>query len=316
MSLFSSTIMSDPNEADRLQVSRFNFGSGEMLFMRLCFAVLVFFAIKWEVGSLRDINVTKTTGLANFAFLQPKLEALRDLSDSVGLWQIVTGVGLLFYVANILPVLGLLPALFFSIAIGTLANSGGAMNHSTQLVSMILLGQFLVYAVGVHRLVPTSLLSWLKPSVPLQQRVIYVSLVIFAAGYVVCGLVKLANSDGEWIQRVPWLAVELQKTNWNQYYDTLKPIPDTLQRVVDLMSNHPNLARIFFAGGLFIELFAFLILIGRRTALVYGLLIIVMHLSISSLMQLDFWYHMAAAMIFLVNIPGIPKTFSKWKMGL
>lgn len=316
MSLFSSNIMSDPNEADRMPVAKFNFGSGEMLFMRLCFAVLIFVAIKWEVGSLGPVDVKKVTGLANFEFMQPKLNALRDLSESIGLWKIVTGVGLLFYVANILPVLGLIPALFFSIGIGTLANSQGAMNHSTQLVSMILLGQFLVYAVGVHRLAPTSLLSWLKPSIPLQQRVIYVSMVIFAAGYVICGLVKLVNSDWEWIQRVPGLAVELQKSNWSEYYDTLTPVPDSLQRVVDLMTNHPNIARVFFAGGLFIELFAFLILIGRRTALFYGLLIIVMHLSISSLMQLDFWYHMAAAMIFLVNLPGIAKTFNKWKMGL
>ena len=44
------------------------------------------------------------------------------------------------------PLLGLLPALFFAIGIGTLDASQGANNHSTQLCSMILLGQFLVYA--------------------------------------------------------------------------------------------------------------------------------------------------------------------------
>ena len=53
--------------------------------------------------------------------------------------------------------------------------------------------------------------------------------------------------------------------------------------------------------------------VSRRWAFFYGLLIIGLHLSISQLMQLDFWYHIWAALIFLVNLPGLGRTFGKMK---
>jgi len=290
----------------RLTIDRFNLGSFEMLIMRLAFAAVAYFAIKWEVGSLHDANPDKLTGIAHWI----NIDGFQHL-EAIGLWKILTVIGLMIYAAGILPALSLFPALFFSIGIGTLANSQGAINHSTQLVSMILLGQFLVYLIPLHFASKLGPMSWIKPSLPVQQRAIYVSLVVFAAAYVVSGWTKLDRSDGEWIERVPMLALQLQKSNWSEYYDTLKPVPATLETVVSLMNEHPTLARIFFGGGLFVELFAFLILIGRRWAFFYGLIIIVMHMSISRLMQLDFWYHILVALIFAVNVPGILKTFRR-----
>ncbi|CAN5916072.1 hypothetical protein BH11VER1_BH11VER1_28570 [soil metagenome] len=284
--------------------STFHWSSVEMFLMRLGFAVLVFFAIKWEVGALDPADPKKLTGLTHFI----NLDWLRNLQP-IWIWQTITGVGLLLYVTGIFPVLGLTPALFFSIGIGTLANSQGAANHSTQLVSMILLAQFLVFLLPKTGRVPLSSASWLKPSTPLLQRSIYVTLVVFVASYVICGYTKLHNSDWQWIQRVPNLALELQKTNWSAYYDTLSPVPESLNTVVKLMTEYPNTARLFFGAGLFLELFAFVAMIGRRWSFFTGIAIIIFHLSVSRLMQLDFNYHMAAALIFLVNLPGVGRTF-------
>lgn len=299
-----ANISESSGQSKTLGASTFSWSALEMLCMRLGFALLVFFAIKWEVGSLGPADPKKLTGLAHFI----NLDWLRNLHP-IWVWQTLTGLGLLLYVIGIFPVLGLSPALFFSIGIGTLANSQGAANHSTQLVSMILLGQFLVYLfpkTGTPALKPAS---WLQPSPAIQQRSIYVTLVVFVASYVVCGYTKLHNSDWQWIQRVPNLALELQKSNWSAYYDTLAPVPESLNTVVKLMTEYPNTARVFFGAGLFIELFAFVALIGRRWSFFTGIVIIILHLSISRLMQLDFYYHMAAALIFLVNLPGIGKTF-------
>jgi len=290
----------------KFDAGNFNFAPWELVIMRLCFAALVYWAIKWEVGSLNEADPKKLTGLAHFI----NLDWLRNLGPMI-LWKGITIAGLAMYVGGILPVLGLFPALFLSIGIGTLANSQGAANHSTQLVSMILLGQFLVYAIPLFKDAAVDAKSWLFPSARVHQRMAYVSLVVFAACYVIAGYVKLRNSDWEWVDRVPYLAVELQKSNWSEYYDTLTPVPGTLQTVVNLMTDHPNLARIFFGGGLLVELLCFLALIGRRWALGYGIVIIIMHLSISRLMQLDFNYHMVAALIFLINLPGLKKTLSK-----
>ncbi|RBP44664.1 hypothetical protein DES53_104487 [Roseimicrobium gellanilyticum] len=290
---------------------RFQFGPLEMTLMRLFFAVLVFFAIKWETGNLHPVKTDDedAVGLARIF----SLDFLIHLKPLV-LWQIITILGLIAYVASMLPVVGLLPALFFTLCIGALNASQGAHNHSTQLVAMILLGQFLVYAVPLTMEKRGPKLTWLMPEDAVHRRALYVSLVIFAAAYVVCGWVKLDNSDWKWFGNVvPGLALELQKTNWSAYYDTLEPVPAALTSVVGLMNDHPTLARLFFGAGLLIELFAFLILLGRRWAFGYGLLIILMHLSISRLMQLDFWYHIVAALIFLVNVPGVKATFTKAK---
>ncbi len=284
--------------------STFHWSGLEMFLMRLGFAVLIFFAIKWEVGALGPADPKKLAGLAHFI----NLDWLRNLQP-IWLWQTITGLGLLVYVLGLFPVLGLTPALFFSIGIGTLANSQGAANHSTQLVSMILLGQFLVFLLPKTGRTPLTFASWLQPSPAILQRSIYVTLVVFTASYVVCGYTKLNNSDWEWIQRVPNLALELQKSNWSAYYDTLTPVPESLNTVVKLMTEYPNTARLLFGAGLFIELFAFVALIGRRWCFVTGIVIIIFHLSVSRLMQLDFYYHMAAALIFLVNLPGVPTTF-------
>lgn len=285
----------------QLPVDRFQFGNWEMCLMRLGFSILAYSAIKWEVQTLHDASsdVEKLTGLTHFI----NLNWIQDLQPVLP-WKVLTMVGLLLYVMGILPMLGLLPALFFSITIGTLANSQGAINHSTQLVSMILLGQFLVYALPFGRIRS----GWWKPVQKIHQRAVYVALVVFAASYVVSAFVKLDRTDGTWVAKVPSLALELQKANYSEYYDTLTPVPESLGTVVRLMNEHPTLAKVFFGAGLFVELFAFLILLGRRWALVYGMIIIGLHLSISHLMQLDFWYHMIAALIFAVNVPGIWKT--------
>jgi hypothetical protein len=128
--------------------------------------------------------------------------------------------------------------------------------------------------------------------------------VVIAASYVVCGWVKLVNSDFRWIQKVPLLSLQLLKSNWANYYDTLQPPPQWLAQATQFVVDHPNLARLVFGGGLLIELLGFVVLINRRWAFWGGLVIIAFHLSISKVMQLNFDYHIAAVAIFLVNVPG------------
>jgi len=275
--------------------------------MRLGFAVLIFFSIKWETSSLTTVKPEDAVGLAKLF----DLTFLGHIKHMV-VWQIVTVIGLAAYVAGRLPAPGLFPALFFAIGIGTLNASQGAHNHSTQLCSMILLGQFLVYAFPW---LPGKWLrktSWLEPDLLIHRRAVYVSMVIFAASYVISGWVKLQNSDWLWFYKVvPGLAMELQKTNWSAYYDTLVPIPQVFTTTLNLMTEHPTLARLFFGAGLLVELLAFVMLMGRRWAFFTGVVIITMHLSITSLMQLDFWYHIWAAVIFLLNLPGLALTFAR-----
>jgi hypothetical protein len=179
------------------------------------------------------------------------------------------------------------------------------VNHTWQLITMILLAQFLAYAC------PRKKGGLLRPSQEMHRLAVYLSTVVIAASYVVCGVVKLANSHFQWIQKVPNLSLQIMKSNWAGYYDTLEPPPEWLAKAAQAIVDHPNLARVFFGSGLLIELLGFVVLINRKFAFWGGLAIIALHLSISKVMDLHFEYHMAAALIFLVNVPGIWRTFGK-----
>jgi hypothetical protein len=152
-------------------------------------------------------------------------------------------------------------------------------------------------------------------SLATHRLAFYASTVVFAGGYVVCGIVKLVNSDFQWVAKVPNLSVQLLKSNWSSYYDTVPQAiipghlmppssPAWLDQAVQAIVNYPNFARLFFGAGLLIELGAFVILINRRWAFFGGIAIVALHMSISEVMQLHFAYHIAAAIIFLINIPG------------
>lgn len=269
----------------------------EMGIMRAGFAALVYYTIKWETGAWTTQKFPN--GIAHWT-------DLTWISQSPPGWglKVLTLAGLAAYVAGWFPALGLLPTLFFSIVIGTLGNSQGAINHSTQLVTMILLAQFLVYVIP-HKLgVGRASRHWMRPGQLTQQQVIWWSTIVIAASYVVCGVMKLTNSNFLWLYEAPYLAVQLLKTNWANYHDTLEMPPGWLQTVTQTLVDHPNLARLFFGCGLLIELGAFTVLINRWWALAGGLVIIAMHLSISQVMSLNFQTHIYAVLIFLVNIPG------------
>ena len=277
------------------QPAAFNYSGAEVFVMRALFALLIFASIKWETAPYKTQR--NPTGLAHwfdFTWLAQHPPGL--------FWQGVTIAGLLIYVLGRAPALGLAPICAFAVMIGTLVTSK-AMHHSWQLVTLIVLAQFLVYAW------PKKGQSWWKPSLEVHRLATYASTVVFAATYVVCGVVKLVNSDFQWIQKAPLLSVQLLKSNWSGYYDTLKPIPEWLPKLTQMIVEYPNLARLFFGSGLLIELLGFTVLINRRWAFFSGLAIIAMHLSISKIMDLNFEYHMAAAFIFLINLPGLKRTF-------
>jgi hypothetical protein len=281
------------------QPTRFEWSALELFIMRLGFAALAFWNIKWET---RPFTTQKfPNGLAHlFDFTWLANPPPGDLIQGA----VIVILGL--YVVGILPVVGLLPLAFFSVSIGTLLNSQGAINHSWQLVTMMGLAQLIVYAW------PRGRWQWsllLKPDLERHRQAAWAALIVIAASYVVCGFVKVEASDGMWLHRAPWLAVQLYKTHYSAFYDTLQMPPQWLQDITEVLVQHPNLARLIFGAGLFIELAGFVLLISRRWALLGGLAIIALHLSISKIMSLNFEAHIIAVLIYAVNVVGLAKAW-------
>ena len=70
MSDFARTLSpASHNRPFRFDAADFNLGSSEMFFMRLGFAVLLFFTIKWEAGNLGTVKPKDAVGLAKFVDL-------------------------------------------------------------------------------------------------------------------------------------------------------------------------------------------------------------------------------------------------------
>lgn len=308
------------------QPGPFAYSSWELWFVRIGFALLFFWNTKWETAQYK--TQPNPNGIANWVDLtwlghHPPGMMAKGL--------VIAALGM--YVAGLFPALGLLPAVFFSICIGTLINSQGEIQHSWQLVTLAGLAQFAVYAwprgladaetrrrgdkEKAASSAPTLSISpsqrrrvWhlFFPSASTHRLAVYAGTVVIAGGYVVCGLVKLINSDFQWIQKVPLLAVQLLKTNWANYYDTLEQPPQWLQQAAQLIIEHPHLARVFFGAGLALELFAFVVLISRPWAFWFGLGLVSLHVGIMHVMNLTFMQHIYAVLIFLV----IPNALHCW----
>ena len=267
------------------QPGPFEYSSSTMLLMRLGFAMLIFWSTEWGTGKLTTQD--NPNGIAHFV----DLTWLGHHPPGWGIKGLCIG-GLLMYVVGFLPVLGLLPMLFFSICIGTLNLSQGEIQHSWQLVTLIGLAQFAAYA-ALGR-------AALRPSRDVQRLAASWGTVTIAGGYVTCGLVKMVATKGLWIWKTPLLSVQLLKSNWAAYYNWLKKPPHWLEQFTQFLVDHPWFTRAFFGTGLVLELFAFTVLISRRWAFWFGLALVSLHVGISFVMGLKFPEHNAAIAIFLI----------------
>jgi hypothetical protein len=144
---------------------------------------------------------------------------------------------------------------------------------------------------------------------------VHVSKWVLVAVYVVSACVKLDESDGKWISEgVPRLGVQMMKTNYSKYYSDLTPIdPLAGEKVPQWIGEHPWQAKVLFGSGLFLELFFFLALAGRRWAFVLGLGMLALHLIIGRLMYLHFHHHQALLLIYFINLPGL---VAMWREGM
>lgn len=265
----------------------------EMIFMRLGFAALVYYTIPpWILFDSQP----HPNGLAHwidFTFLSNH--------SVLGVLRLVLVLSLAGYVLNLASLPCLTFMLFLSVAYGSLINSQGAISHSLQPVSLVILAQWLVALWQLGRQGWRACYSGLD--LPSNRMLIHAAKVALVSCYVVSAVSKIEKTNGTWAWRVPNLAVQLVKTTEQDYYNELKPRPEWNTQVVDFMQKHPNWTRVIIGPALFLELLAFLALINRAWAFLIGVSLITMHLMISLIMQLHFFEMEMLNLIFLVNLP-------------
>lgn len=250
-------------------------------------------------------------------------------------WVPLMVVCMVFYVIGFLPILSTLGLLLGHILLGTLLNSLGAIHHTGQVLGLVLIGQLLAHLVHLLKKDPNletndakkfRVIQYYKGFLkarPLDlatddqphQRWVSYSQQLLAVGYVASGISKIIASGGEWISTIPRIALQFEKTKWSRYYDHLD-IPNNPigEKASLLISQYPEIAKVLFGTGLFLEFFCFVALIGRLPSLLWGVGLLALHESISHLMGLGFGNHKWLLVIFFINIPyWITRLFFKQK---
>ena len=133
---------------------------------------------------------------------------------------------------------------------------------------------------------------------------LYYSQGAIAGCYVIAGLTKIVRTGGSWFWNSPYMALEVIKTEKQEFYSTLDQrrlgYPGRL-RGVDAQLSQPR--RLFLSGGVFLELFAIAALFSRNSALMIGAGMILFHRTVDIVMNLQFRFNEYAVWIFCINLP-------------
>ena len=299
----------------RNELGKISYAGWEWLAMRVLFAPLIWLAT-WKTFRVGHLNIRD-------AYEIEKANGLPALIDLTWLGQpvptsiaaILMAVLLAAYLWGrwMLPVTGGL--LLIHSAVGGIEASPVGSHHATQIVGLVLVGQFAWYLWAAIRKGKTRLDS--------ASGAIFWSQQLICAGYVVSAISKWINSGGglipgaNWIAQVPNIPVQFEKNQLQAFYDHLELPANaelnnwTIQTVIE----HPILAMTVFGTAFYLEFFAFLALWNRGIGAIYGLALVAMHLGIAKVMHLPFYYFEATVLIFFVNFPFWLAVVGGWMRG-
>lgn len=273
-----------------------HYGAGEEFLMRAGFCVLLYMA-RLRVSPLT--GQPSPNGLAHwidFTFLSdPSIAG--PLS-----WLYLACLPL--YLLRLGDVLTLPTLASLTIAVGTLGNSQGAINHGTQIMALVLLAQTAAMWTAAWRRSSCQECGKLAWAAWKRRLLIGWTMQAVVATYLVTAVTKLAESSGRWVHDVPYIVLQFAKNHDMAYYNSLRePAAEKSQFLIDFLLAQPNAGRLIFGSGLALEALAVLALINRWWALGIGLALFTMHETISEVMHLGFVFNKGLLLVFFVNVP-------------
>ena len=275
-------------------IGRIHHQRWEILLMRMGLAWLVFGSTPTTILPVAKAQF-KPHGIAQFIDItfisQPGVYSLAHWIFLVTLVCYALGLEVGFCLGYMLA---------FVVLISTLGLSQGFVGHAGQMEGLILLAQFAAVAwanalqqgrIGIPSNLRRSrddlMMCWSRQAI--------------VATYVVAGLTKLINSNGEWLGRSGNFVLQVLKSQSETYYSTGVHANPASMAFLSKLNQWPSLAVAFLAAGLLLELGAFLAAWNRALGLVIGLMLIGFHVSLGTLMYLPFFESRNYVMLFLVN---------------
>ena len=282
-------------------------GTWELMLCRLLLVYVILFPFDlgiFQNGNGFFIDLTYTTQRAPNGLAQWFDFTFMGDAETRAILKGIFKVACIAYILGIgsIPALGVMA--FVMVSQGTLRNSQGNVHHGTQLICLVVCGQFLAnLALGVYERYKREPFS-IFTSLWRQRIVFFVTLQVIAAPYVVAGIWKLHRSGLEWFLNLPNMAVYVDRNAWQHFQagGGLEEL-ERGQALAQLILDHPILSILFIGPGLFAELFAFLAPLNRRMAFLFGVGLIAFHKIVGYVMQLTFPLNEAVLLIFYINVP-------------
>jgi hypothetical protein len=205
--------------------------------------------------------------------------------------------------------------------------SQGAPHHGQNLTALVFLAQTIaawvqLFGRGSFVLRKAAWPDWLK----LGNWTVHWLLIAatIAAGYIITFVTKWEKSKGNWMNNAHYFSNQIVKTHRQNYYNDLNPryldgvapkpletpdpVNDRYRHPVPAnaawMMQNQKLSKTFFSLGLILEATAFLLILRRGWAALFGLGIISFHLLVLHLMELTFLENIFVVGIALLNLPG------------
>lgn len=259
----------------------------ELALQRLALALLVYVSFRTQARYSGQPFPVGIAGWIDFSVLS---------APAVAPWaEVALVVALACYVAGraMLPAVAVMTLLYTGA--GALAYSQGSLQHRTQLLALVLLGQLVAY-------LQASLTA--SPLARAHALATHYCLEVIAAAYVLSGLMKIVLSRGQWLAQVPMVVTDIAKSH-GQLACTIGDVELVARADVigGAILNHPNLTRLLFAPVILFELAAGAAVLGRIPAAVVGICLVAMHRGIDAIMTIRFWENEALLLIYFVNVP-------------
>jgi hypothetical protein len=178
----------------------------------------------------------------------------------------------------------------FSLVVISQHESSGLFLRATS-YTVIFGVQFLAYAI----------FSW-KTDFDYRYYRLQFPVQVVAATYVLAGLSKLNVSGWEWVNSGHLFSLQVIKNESFRYFDTgnLALLQQAQNKAVWFLT-HKGLITFMLTSSLLLELFCPVVLIGRKTRIVYGVLLVAMHIGIYVVMGIMIGGIAFNMLIFFIN---------------
>lgn len=190
-----------------------------------------------------------------------------------------------------------------SVIVFSLEESNGIMNRAS-LISMVFIAQWIAY------------LLYHKQSNKLIANRIQFSIQLVVATYMLSAISKLVTSGINWVSDSQYAVLQIQKSIYYNFYDStnLNFILDGNQ-FVQYIDQHGTFFRFLFLSALIIEFTVFIALFNKKTRILYGLLLLSMHIGIFVVMDIIIPHVFIPMILLFLNPIYFLVSFLKWSFN-